>query len=107
MRDFDDDGFEEFQVPMDVPPPGVYLVLYPTSCRSCGCTEERACIGGCRWVERDLCSACAAYPFSECLMCRARPPASLEAALRDGWSDLGLCPVHADQVDQPVSFLPW
>lgn len=29
------------------------------ACRVCGCTEERACEGGCSWVEPDLCSACA------------------------------------------------
>jgi hypothetical protein len=28
-------------------------------CRVCGCTENRACPGGCFWVEDDLCSACA------------------------------------------------
>ena len=28
-------------------------------CRVCGCTEEAACIGGCYWVEADLCSRCA------------------------------------------------
>lgn len=28
-------------------------------CRKCGCTWDRACIGGCSWVEKDLCSACA------------------------------------------------
>jgi len=28
------------------------------ACRVCGCTEERACPGGCCWVEVDLCSAC-------------------------------------------------
>lgn len=28
-------------------------------CRECGCTEDAACDGGCEWVERDLCSACA------------------------------------------------
>ena len=30
-------------------------------CRFCGCTEERACPGGCSWVNRELtiCSACA------------------------------------------------
>lgn len=32
-------------------------------CRVCGCTDERACPGGCSWVEDpgggDLCSACA------------------------------------------------
>lgn len=28
------------------------------ACRVCGCTEDRACPGGCWWVEPDLCSAC-------------------------------------------------
>jgi ParB/RepB/Spo0J family partition protein len=28
------------------------------SCRACGCTDARACPGGCSWVEWDLCSAC-------------------------------------------------
>lgn len=27
-------------------------------CRVCGCTEERACRGGCCWMGWDLCSAC-------------------------------------------------
>jgi ParB family chromosome partitioning protein len=27
-------------------------------CRVCGCTDDRACEGGCSWVEADLCSAC-------------------------------------------------
>lgn len=27
-------------------------------CRVCGCTDDRACPGGCHWVEDDLCSAC-------------------------------------------------
>ena len=27
-------------------------------CRVCGCTETRACSGGCHWVAADLCSAC-------------------------------------------------
>lgn len=28
-------------------------------CRSCGCTDDTACIGGCAWVADGLCSACA------------------------------------------------
>jgi hypothetical protein len=28
-------------------------------CRECGCTDARACPGGCFWVLDDLCSACA------------------------------------------------
>jgi hypothetical protein len=27
-------------------------------CRVCGCTDLRACAGGCWWVGEDLCSAC-------------------------------------------------
>lgn len=30
------------------------------SCRVCGCTDKRACPGGCAWVDQDLCSACLA-----------------------------------------------
>lgn len=29
------------------------------SCRRCGCTDDRACFGGCYWVAPDLCSVCA------------------------------------------------
>jgi hypothetical protein len=28
------------------------------TCRACGCTDSRACPGGCHWVAPDLCSAC-------------------------------------------------
>lgn len=28
----------------------------PRACRICGCTEDRACLGGCSWIEDDLCS---------------------------------------------------
>jgi hypothetical protein len=28
------------------------------SCRSCGCSESRACSGGCVWADRNLCSRC-------------------------------------------------
>lgn len=31
-------------------------------CRACGCTDERACSGGCSWAEPDLCSACTGRP---------------------------------------------
>ena len=33
------------------------------TCRSCGCTDEKACPGGCYWVDPDLCSSC--VPLSE------------------------------------------
>lgn len=29
-------------------------------CRMCGCTEDRACDGGCVWATADLCSRCVA-----------------------------------------------
>lgn len=29
------------------------------SCRYCGCTDDRACPGGCSWTGQDVCSACA------------------------------------------------
>lgn len=29
-------------------------------CRECGCTDGRACEGGCWWVLPDVCSSCAA-----------------------------------------------
>lgn len=32
--------------------------LVPRMCRRCGCTEDRACKGGCSWADRDLCTAC-------------------------------------------------
>ena len=28
-------------------------------CRICGCTDEHGCVGGCYWIEEDLCSKCA------------------------------------------------
>jgi hypothetical protein len=28
-------------------------------CWKCGCTDDRACLGGCYWVSDDLCSRCA------------------------------------------------
>lgn len=31
------------------------------TCRNCGCTDDRACFGGCAWVSEteDLCTSCA------------------------------------------------
>ena len=28
------------------------------SCRECGCTDDRACEGGCFWALEDVCSRC-------------------------------------------------
>lgn len=38
------------------------------ACRICGCTQNRACVGGCAWVEADLCSSCSPAPqlFAYC-----------------------------------------
>lgn len=38
----------------------VHAVLQAGTCRSCGCTDEAACVGGCSWVDplHTLCSAC-------------------------------------------------
>jgi hypothetical protein len=36
-----------------------HRVRIPRRCRKCGCTQERACPGGCSWVAWDLCSRCA------------------------------------------------
>lgn len=35
------------------------IIQLNQACRNCGCTNERACEGGCDWVEFDLCSRCA------------------------------------------------
>lgn len=43
---------------------------WPSRCRVCGCTDDRACPGGCWWVADDLCSACG-----------SRPPAVLDGQL--------------------------
>jgi DNA polymerase III sliding clamp (beta) subunit (PCNA family) len=31
------------------------------TCRKCGCTDARACKGGCYWVEPDLCNQCVTH----------------------------------------------
>lgn len=32
--------------------------MQPVACRVCGCTDDRACAGGCTWTGPDLCSNC-------------------------------------------------
>ncbi len=46
------DGFDEVSADFDDPLP-------ERTCRVCGCTDSRACPGGCYWVQEDLCSRCA------------------------------------------------
>jgi hypothetical protein len=41
-------------------PAAITRVRERRRCRFCGCTDDRACRGGCWWVEPDLCSTCAA-----------------------------------------------
>ena len=36
----------------------VFALADERRCRVCGCTDDRACPGGCHWVEEDLCSSC-------------------------------------------------
>jgi len=34
--------------------------VYPRgACVLCGCSDERACPGGCAWASREICTACA------------------------------------------------
>lgn len=62
------------------------------SCRECGCTQAEACAGGCRWVEADLCSACAPWPYLSCHVCNKPAPDSIEAGIEAGWHLDGFCP---------------
>jgi hypothetical protein len=38
--------------------------ITPGQCRYCGCTDERACPGGCWWMDEahTICSRCSAAP---------------------------------------------
>ena len=38
--------------------PWVWVVEFERACRACGCTDSRACAGGCSWAEPGLCSRC-------------------------------------------------
>lgn len=47
-------------------PDGKFRFTERGTCRVCGCTDERACPGGCVWAEPNLCSRCAlARPVHE------------------------------------------
>src|SRR5213082_59140 len=37
---------------------GSFVITAQGRCRVCGCTDERACAGGCIWAEPNLCSRC-------------------------------------------------
>lgn len=72
------------------------------ACRLCGCTQHRACPGGCSWVEADLCSACA-------------PRAAAIDQARFTWQDVcdllhgpgREAPSEGDLVDQGRHFDDW
>ncbi len=41
--------------------PGNFAVIIDDNfviCRQCGCSQNNGCLGGCYWVEPDLCSSC-------------------------------------------------
>lgn len=47
----------------DVSRDGARLIVAAVPCcRVCGCTDDRACAGGCRWAQDDLCTACVEKP---------------------------------------------
>ncbi|HXA68858.1 MAG TPA: hypothetical protein VNW24_00310 [Stellaceae bacterium] len=50
----------------------------PRTCRVCGCTDDRACPGGCSWIESTLCSACVASQAHVVRMTRSYPRTSLK-----------------------------
>ena len=37
---------------------GLISIPREMCCRRCGCTDDRACPGGCAWVAPNLCSRC-------------------------------------------------
>jgi|SRR5579863_4042822 len=74
-------------------------VVRTRRCRTCGCTDDHPCEGGCRWVTDDRCSRCAAYPFANCHWCGRHSPESLELAIRHGWDARGVCPHCAVEED--------
>jgi len=61
-----DEGIENGLLPFDEPTQNDVKEIFTEvedpqpvqKCRVCGCTQERACPGGCYWVEPDLCSSC-------------------------------------------------
>ena len=113
--EWDDDDADPEDVEQDDPERKVMVDLDPEDdlaeaiefcrevCRVCGCTSERACKGGCTWVDRDHTICCRCYlamccdqqqnpsDGAKCISCGGVGPAS-----RAGWhyigDDLPLCP---------------
>jgi hypothetical protein len=42
----------------DLEPNQIEDDLSRSKCKYCGCTDDRACPGGCRWVKPNVCSSC-------------------------------------------------
>jgi len=42
-------------------------------CRVCGCTQDAACLGGCYWMEPDLCSQCASLDQARAFFAKSAP----------------------------------
>lgn len=53
-NEYIDDGMDEF----DREEAEMVAAGEIGQCRVCGCTDIRACEGGCIWAEVDLCSRC-------------------------------------------------
>ncbi len=41
--------------------------LKEQKCRICGCTDSKACEGGCSWVLPEICSKCVTETVPECI----------------------------------------
>ena len=41
--------------------------LKEKTCRICGCTDSKACEGGCSWVLPEICSKCVTETVPECI----------------------------------------
>ena len=56
---FDDDyGNLYYEIEVDKNKYNIPVQFFNEKCRICGCTWHNACVGGCYWVEEDLCSRC-------------------------------------------------
>jgi hypothetical protein len=80
------------------------------ACRACGCTDDRACPGGCSWVERDLCSACVPYETVR-MLARCEHPATVPVRLVGAWRpsgrcDVAWCPMCGCLVDGATTVVP-
>lgn len=66
---------DEYSVAPEAAAPEVDPEPSERTCRHCGCTQARACPGGCWWVGPDECSACTAPVIPEDIVAAALGPA--------------------------------